>query len=385
MIKSFFILLLLFISLYSFSQTNNVEFVLPILDINTNARLGGFGEVGVVSSPFYKNTGVFQNPALISKHSKFAGINYSHMPWLRNIIGDININGFAGYFAIDSSNAIAANFTYFDLGELTYTNEFGEFMGTDNPCEYYLKFGYNHSFNKFISTGIALKYFRSDIVPSYYENAKDVNSIAFDLGFNYDKKYKLNNTSNLNTSLGVAITNFGPRVSYVESVNEFLPTKLLLGLFINPDINIYDYFRLNIELAYQAEKYLVPTPPIYDIDGNILDGYDSDISSFRALYQSFYDAPGGFEEELNEIKHKFGSELRFSYSDIVYFAFRHGRQIEHETKGNRKYQTFGYGIGAFGFMLDYMKIKAENNSPLDGTWAISFGYRINLDKSFLSF
>ncbi|MCK5170594.1 MAG: PorV/PorQ family protein, partial [Bacteroidales bacterium] len=340
MIKRIYVLFLLFISLYSFSQTNNVEFVLPILDINTNARLGGFGEVGVVSSSFYRNTGVFQNPALISKHSKFAGINYSHMPWLRNIIGDININGFAGYFAIDSSNAIAVNFTYFDLGELTYTNEFGEFMGTDNPCEYYFKFGYNHSFNKFISTGIALKYFRSDIVPSYYENAKDVNSIAFDLGFNYDKKYKLNNTSNLNTSLGVAITNFGPKVSYVESVNEFLPTKLLLGLFINPDINIKDLFRLNIDLAYQAEKYLVPTPPIYDIDGNILDGYNSDISSFRALYQSFYDAPGGFEEEINELKHKFGSELRISFLDYTYIAFRHGRHLEHETKGNRNYQTF---------------------------------------------
>ncbi len=368
----------------SIPQTNNVQYALPILDINNNARIGGFGEVGVVSSLFYKDGGLFQNPALISRNAKYAGINLSYEPWLREITEDLNISSISGFYAIDSSNALGINFSYFDMGQIDLTNEVGEFAGTINPHELFLKLGYNHSFNKSISTGFAIKYLQSKIGENL-PDVKTINSFAIDIGFNYDRKYKLNQLSCLNTSLGVAITDFGPRVSYTGSDKHFIPTKFMAGLFINPDIDLSHKFRFNIELGYQAEKYIVPTPPVYDIDGNIIDGYDSDISSFKALYQSFYDAPGGFEEEVNEIKHKFGSELRLSYSDIAYFAFRHGRQIEHETKGNRKYQTFGYGVGLYGFMLDYMKLKTENDSPLDGTWILTVGYRINLDKTFLKF
>ena len=368
----------------SIPQTNNVQYTLPILDINSNARLGGFGEVGVVSSLFYKNTGLFQNPALISRNAKYAGINLSYEPWLREITNDLNISSISGFYAIDSSNALGINFSYFDLGQMDLTNEFGEFAGTINPYELFLKLGYTHSFKKSISTGLAIKYLNSKIGENL-QNVKAINSFAVDLGFNYDKKYKLNQSSWLNTSLGVAITDFGPRVSYTSSDKNFIPTRFMAGLFINPDINLSHKFRFNIELGYQVEKYLVPTLPIYDTEGNIIDGYNPDISSFKALYQSFYDSPGGFEEEVNEIKHKFGSELRLSYSDIAYFAFRHGRKIEHETKGNRKYQTFGYGVGVYGFMLDYMKLKTENDSPLDGTWILTAGYMINLDTGSFKF
>ncbi len=392
MIKLIFILFLLLISAnISFSQpdisilqTNNVEYTLPILDINNNARLGGFGEVGVVSSLFYKNTGLYQNPALISRNAKYAGINFSYEPWLKEITDDLNISSVSGFYAIDSSNALGLNFSYFDMGHIDLISEVDEFAETINPHELFLKFGYTHSFKKSISTGIAIKYLRSKIGENL-PDVKTINSFAVDIGFNYDKKYKLNQSSCLNTSLGVAITDFGPRVSYTSSDKNFIPTRFMAGLFINPDINLSHKFRFNIELGYQVEKYLVPTLPIYDTEGNIIDGYNPDISSFKALYQSFYDSPGGFEEEVNEIKHKFGSELRLSYSDIAYFAFRHGRKIEHETKGNRKYQTFGYGVGVYGFMLDYMKLKTENDSPLDGTWILTAGYMINLDTGSFKF
>lgn len=368
----------------SILQTNNVEYTLPILDINNNARLGGFGEVGVVSSLFYTNTGLYQNPALISRNAKYAGINLSYEPWLKEITDDLNISSVSGFYAIDSSNALGINFSYFDMEHIDLISEVDELTGTINPYELFFKLGYTHSFKKSISTGIAIKYLRSKIGDNL-PDVKTINSFAVDIGFNYDKKYKLNQSSCLNTSLGVAITDFGPRVSYTSSDKSFIPTRFMAGLFINPDIDLSHKFRFNIELGYQAEKYLVPTFPIYDTEGNIIDGYNPDISSFKALYQSFYDSPGGFEEEVNEIKHKFGSELRLSYSDIAYFAFRHGRQIEHETKGNRNYQTFGYGIGLYGFMLDYMRLKTENDSPLDGTWILTVGYRINLDKTFLKF
>jgi len=378
----FFLAILMFLSASCFSQNNFVS----VLDMNTSARLGGFGEVGVVSSPFYNNTGAYQNPALISKNRKSAGLNYSYMPWLSNLVDDISFSNLAGFYAIDSSNAIALNFTYLNLGDIQIRDESGSFIDENKAKEFYLKFAYSHSFSKTISAGAAFKYFRSDIFSSNYYGAESVNSIAFDLGMSYDKKYKLNNSSYLNVAFGIDITNFGPKISYTDEEDKsFIPTKLAIGLFINPDINLNDKFRLNIDLGYQAEKYLVPTSPVYGLEGEIVAGYDSDISSFKALYQSFYDAPGGFDEEINEIRHKFGSEFRFSFQDYMYIAFRHGRNIEHKTKGNRKYQTWGYGIGICGFTLDYMKIKSDENKNLDDTWAFAIGYVINLDKDFFRF
>lgn len=353
-----------------FAQQTPVYYVTPFLDITTNSRIIGFGEVGVVSSPFYKNTGVYQNPALISNYSHSAGVNFTYEPWLRKLSDNMNLYGFDGFYSIDSSNAVGFCLSYFDLGAVTVTDEFGEYIGEDKPSELYFKLGYTHSFNKFISGGVALKYFKSDIAPASATFANDVNSFALDLGFSYKKVYSLNSISFLHTNAGLAITNLGPKVAYADNNKSFIPTKLSLGAFINPDIGINDKYRISIELGYQMEKFLVPS------DEN------SDISSFEALYVSFTDAPGGFEEELDEIRHKFGSELRFSIFDYGYVAFRHGRSVENEYKGNRNYQTFGYGMGAFGFMLDFMHIVADYYSPLNKSWAISFGVQINLDKPF---
>ncbi|MEZ4997630.1 MAG: hypothetical protein R2758_09280 [Bacteroidales bacterium] len=36
--------------------------------------------------------------------------------------------------------------------------------------------------------------------------------------------------------------------------------------------------------------------PVYDEDRNIIDGMDPNVSVPVAIFQSFYDAPGGFSE-----------------------------------------------------------------------------------------
>lgn len=369
------IILFLFVCMNTFSQTNPLTYSLNFLDLNTNARIAGFGEVGVVGSPYYNDGVLYQNPALISEQPKVLGINNTIKSVADIKLGDAAYYDFGANYSIDSSNTLGLSFGIRDLGDVYLTNEYGENLHSEQFYDYFLKLSYAHAFTKTISSGISFKYIKS-------KNTKDnlnvltANSYAFDLGFLYRKKYCFKEHHYLYTSSGFALTNLGPRISYESPDKEFIPSKLGLGLFINPDFKLSEKVRLNVELGYQAEKYLVPTPPQYDMDGNIISGYDSDITSFKALYQSFYDAPEGFSEEINEIIHKFGSELRMNYKDKYYIAFRHGRQLEHETKGNRSYQTFGYGIGAYGFMLDFMNIKAENNSLLDNTWAISFGFKV---------
>lgn len=63
----------IFLNLALISQeyfpNNTLETEIDILDINTNTRIGAIGEIGVVSSSFYKDAGLYQNPALLSVNS----------------------------------------------------------------------------------------------------------------------------------------------------------------------------------------------------------------------------------------------------------------------------------------------------------------------------
>lgn len=365
-------------SQYGIEVYHNVE--LTFLEINPDARIGGLGEIDVISSPFYSNTGLYRNPALLSKHKEESGIYISYMPYLKKDFSDLNFISTGGYHALNDKNAIGLNYTLFDQGNIVFTDEFGLYTGEERIYNLYFQATYSHSLNSPISLGTSLKYIRSIYQKLYNGREGILNTFALDFGFNFDDQYNLSETSLLNTSAGVSITNFGPKITGTNQEDKFLPTKLLLGLFINPDLYINKKLRFNIELGYQAEKCLVPTP-YHSISDSVFYDSNSDISSFEAIFTSFSDAPGGFEEEFNEIMHKFGSEFRLNISDDYYIALRHGRIIEHETKGNRKYQTFGLGAGYKNIMLDFKIIGFSEYSGLNGTWSLTVGYRFNLDKN----
>ena len=95
-----------------------------------------------------------------------------------------------------------------------------------------------------------------------------------------------------------------------------------------------------ISFAFDVNKLLVPTPNEDDTLANI--------GVLQGVFQSFSDAPGGFQEELNEIMYSIGAE----YWYMNQFAFRGGYFHEHETKGARKYFTLGVGLKMNVFSLD---------------------------------
>ncbi len=91
--------------------------------------------------------------------------------------------------------------------------------------------------------------------------------------------------------------------------------------------------------------------PVYDISNpdSIIAGKDPNVAVPVAIFQSFYDAPEGFKEELREITFSFGAEYWYNNQ----FAIRAGYFHENETKGNRKYFTAGAGFRLEGFTLDF--------------------------------
>jgi hypothetical protein len=135
----------------------------------------------------------------------------------------------------------------------------------------------------------------------------------------------------------------------------------------------------SITIAIDLNKLLVPTPPKYnDTTGVIIAGMDPNVSVPVAMFHSFYDAPGGFKEELHEITYSFGAEYWYNKQ----FALRAGYFTEHETKGNRKYFTAGAGIRMNIFSLDFSYLMPiTQNNPLAHTLRFTLSFDFNSLKN----
>ena len=179
---------MLVITKNAFPQTttfnNSASTTLPILYINPNSSIGGFGEIGTVSSLNYDDAGLFQNPALLSRNKKTAGITTNLSTWT-----NYNPNTYLGnlglYYSLDSNNTFGYSFDYFNIGNIHFENN-GDMIS--KPSEYYHSFRYAHSFSEKLSAGIGLKVIKSDLAPnlkpSFY-------TFSIDLGIDYRKQFYL--------------------------------------------------------------------------------------------------------------------------------------------------------------------------------------------------
>jgi len=362
------------------SFLNTITTAVPFLSINPNAQSRGIGEIGVVSSEHYYESGLTQNPALLSRNKIVSGSKIAYLPWLRNLVQGMYIADFCMYHSIDSNNTFSYSYNRFDLGLIEFTNANGNSMGLFHPIESYHSVRYAHSFSEQLSIGIGTKYLASKFTPSL-----SVNSSAIDLGIDYRKTLLLSSNSSLRYNFGLSMCNIGPKVSYTSPVffvGDFIPTTLKIGSMWTLKIKFPSNFNYEIDFAYQAEKLLVPSPPIYDASGAVAFGMDPNRSVFNALYSSFYDAPGGFQEELNEVIHMFGMENRIVLPRSFILSARTGVFLEHATKGNRKYLTLGTGINVLDVYVDIAYIVPfEQRHPLENTWNINLGYRTFLTKN----
>jgi hypothetical protein len=106
----------------------------------------------------------------------------------------------------------------------------------------------------------------------------------------------------------------------------------------------------------------------------IIDGKDPNVGVPIAIFQSFYDAPGGFREELREITYSIGTEYWYNNQ----FAIRAGYFNENASKGNRKYFTTGAGFRLKGFTIDFSYLMPlAQNHPLARTLRFSMSFDLN--------
>ncbi|MEQ9302953.1 MAG: type IX secretion system outer membrane channel protein PorV, partial [Marinoscillum sp.] len=257
-------------------------------------------------------------------------------------------------------------------------NDNAVFQGVENPNELAFDATYSRKLSDKMGVGVSLRFIWSNLAGDLQgaPDAKAGTSVAVDLGWYYTKPFLLSG-KNSELSLGAHISNIGQKITYSAESNEnFIPANLRIGSAFKTSLDPYN----TITLAFDINKLMVPTPPIYETndDGEnvIVKGKDPNRSLLSGTFGSFSDAPNGFKEELQELTYSIGAE--YWYREI--FAARAGYFYEHENKGNRKYLTIGAGFRyqVFGFDFSYLIPSDGQNHPLADTLRISLLF--NLDQ-----
>ena len=359
---------------------NAVTTSVPSLHISPGARAAGMGDVGVSSTPDVNSQ--YYNPSKYALLSSKAGVSFTYTPWLAKLVNDIKLMELTGYYKIGSENnqALSASLRFFSLGTLRTFDDRARSLGEAHPNEFALDFGYSLQITPDYSMGVVLRYIRSDqnTASSTGENRAG-NAFAADIA-GYLTKYFVAGDSEPLWTFGFNVSNIGTKISYGGNQSMFIPTNLRVGTGILYPFDDYNALSLNIE----ANKLLVPTPPIKDPTkpdeyARKIEEYQK-TSSIAGIFKSFGDAPGGFKEELQEINLGIGAE--YSYNNR--FFLRAGYQYQHPNKGNLQYFTAGAGFKMSVFSLDasYL-ISAVPSNPLDQTLRFSLSFDMDGIRNLL--
>lgn len=372
------ILFLLIATRYTHAQSTTgagvVSSAVPFLTIASDSRGGAMGDAGVASLPDINSQ--YWNPAKYAFIESTSGVALSYTPWLRSLVGDMNLAYLVGYHQLDELQTISGSLRYFDLGSMDFYDNSGNALNSSNPNEFSLDMAYALKLSDNWSGSVALRYILSDI----YSGANSVpgttttdlragNAFAADVAFFYNNTF-IRQRKETNIAGGINISNIGSKISYDGgTIKDFIPTNLRIGGAYTTEIDKYN----KVSFALDFNKLLVPTPPFEMEDGKPVFSNlgNQDVDPIKGIFASFSDAPGGFKEELKEITISLGAEYWYNQQ----FAIRGGYFHENEDKGDRKYLTFGAGLKMNVFSIDFSYIYTlSRTSPLENTLRFTLGF-----------
>jgi hypothetical protein len=355
----FGLLLMLFLpTSFLFAQG---ESAVPFLMIAPGARAGGMGEAGVALAQ--DATAIFWNPAGLAFQYTDPEVDYRgevslmHAKWLPQFnFSDLFYDFLAARYYFDEIDGmVGLGITYLNLGSNTWTGEGGEVLGQFESFEYAVTASYATRLQDNLGLGINVKLIQSNLTPDYVDvgaenQGGNATSFAVDLGVLWHPDYEFLDKK---LSLGANLSNFGPKVTYVnEAQADPLPTNLRLGLAYKV---LDDEFN-KITLVYDTNRMLVVRNGADEAPDNV----------FKAVFYSAW-VKGSLEERLRKFNHSIGVE--YWYGNLI--ALRAGYFYEDPNYGARKFATFGGGITYDIFGIDFGYISASEDHPLSDTMRFS--------------
>ena len=249
--------------------------------ISPGARAGGMGEAQVaVANDAYAS---FWNPAGLAflKGSEMA---LMHVNWLPNLADDMYYEFFAYRKHFPYLGTLGGHLIYLNLGEQIRMGESpDDYLGTFTSYMTALTLSYSSLLTPKSSLGINAKVSYQHLT-NFGAGGEKGKGTSTDFGFDIGYLRKEFLTPNL--TLGLTITNIGPKVSFIDPAQaDPQPTNFTLGF--NYAIINSEYNKLHI--VYDVDKLLVAAYPDMDWDGDgYIGGYDENghASDKNAEYNS---------------------------------------------------------------------------------------------------
>ncbi|MCK9638834.1 MAG: type IX secretion system outer membrane channel protein PorV [Prolixibacteraceae bacterium] len=341
---------------------NPITTSVPFLNITADSRHGAMGDVGVATSP--DASAQYWNASKLAFAKDSFGISLSYIPWLRQLVRDMNLAYLSSFYRLDNYQTIGASLRYFSMGEIMLTDQNGTNIANVRPNEFAIDISYARKLSDHFSGAVELRYIHSDLSGGIGpESYKPGSAFASDVSFYYIKTVN-NGNSGQTISAGINLSNIGSKISYDEGKNkELIPANLRIGSTLTKEFDQDNMFSVSLDF----NKLLVPTPQISAIGGGsgvVISDNRTDQTAISSIFSSFSDAPGGFQEELKEIRISTGFEYWYHHQ----FAVRGGYFHENEYKGNRKFFSAGLGVKMNICAIDFAYlIPTQRNNPLANT------------------
>jgi hypothetical protein len=387
--------IILFISTLLFAQTifsqedtRVITTAVPFLLVAADARAAGMADNGVATAAdaFSQQW----NPAKYAFSLEQQGFTMSYTPYLTGLANDISL-GQVNYFnRINERNAFAGSFRYFGLGDVQFTNQFGDLLQTVSPNEFALDASYALKLSERFSMAVAGRFISSQLkFPDNNNDASAANTFAVDIAAFYQSEEIAFNDFNGRWRAGINFQNMGPKINYDNDNSDlnsnFIPANMRIGTGFDFILDEYNKIGVNLEFT----KLMVPTPQDPDLNG---DGTTTDeeisqnninynsIGWVQGMFQSFSDAPDGFGEELKEFTYSLGTE--YVYQDV--FSLRAGYFHESPEKGAREYFSIGAGFKYNVIKIDISYLFSTSNvvNPLENTlrFSLTFNFGDKYDE-----
>ena len=346
----------------------------PFLLISPDARSAGMGELGVATSAdVYSQQ---WNPAKYVFSEKSQGVGISYTPYLSKLVDDIFLANVTYFSKNTERSAWGASLKYFSLGDIEFNDLVNNTIiqqGIERPNELTLDISYGLLLNEKFSMAVAGRFIRSDLKVSSDMDATPASTLGVDIAAYYQGEAFDLGSNKAMMRHGINISNIGPRLKYDEGGQKnYIPTNLRIGSGLDLILDSNNSVNFNFEL----NKLLVPSPiAIFSDDGDFQGYQQPDISFLKGIFESFGDAPGGFEEELKEITWAAGIEYVFQDT----FALRTGYFNESLEKGSRRFLTLGAGFSLDFATIDisYLFSTSRIRNPLENTLRFSLNFNLS--------
>ncbi len=346
----------------------------PFLRVAPDARSGGMGDQGVVTSADVFSQ--FWNAAKYPFARTTSGLGVNYTPYMGKLTNDVFLL-YGSYFRFlgqEERSTISASIYYFNMGEVQLTDIAGPNnliadLGTAKPNEFAIDIAYGLKLADTYSMAVTGRFIRSDLSGGFNSNTtlKPANSFAVDLsGYFTSPTFSGMGGMDNRINAGWAIQNLGPKLDYTgdDQSRSYLPTMARLG--VGYDMMLDDMNK--VSLSVEGSKLLVPGSELVSVDpvtGNPI--YEvPDVGVMEGIGKSFN----------NKKSLMLSGAAEYSYDNA--FFVRGGYFHESEEQGARQFATAGLGLKYNAFSLDvsYLINTSKINTALDNTLRFGLTWHI---------